>query len=201
MQPGTVTLSAAMLERLADLVVDEGKWSATAMLFAFFGAGVAYRRALGRGLPLRGRILCAMNLFFGLLIGVLAFGHMLAVGVKDVRGTLEGARLALYPMGIMLAVPSWWLILHAWRGRADDGRWRTVTLWLNVGSGASLLVLGLHNLPIAAPAMLNIAYQFHRRSAVGWTIVGVHVAVNLTLLALMAVFALSGQSFEQFRNV
>ena len=61
--------------------------------------------------------------------------------------------------------------------------------------------LGLHNVPLAAPAALNLAYQFHTRRAVGWTIVTVAVVANLALFAGSLVFLASGQSFEEFSGM
>ena len=144
----------------------------------------------------------AMNLFFGLTIGSMAFGHLLAVTVKLASGTLrEGSLAAFYAIGLALAAPSWWLVLHAWRLPFRTATGDRRTLALNAWLGATLLVLGLNNLPLAAPALLDAGYQLHRRRAVGWAIVGAAVVVQLGLLVASLVFLASGQSFEQFRGI
>ena len=97
-------------------------------------------------------------------------------------------------------MPSWWLIVHAPRIGASSGHDRR-TLILNAGVAASLLLLGLHNLPLAVPAMLNVAYVLHTGRVVGWVLVGSTVVVNAGLLAGAVVFWMSGQSFEQFSGM
>lgn len=142
-----------------------------------------------------------MNLFFGVTIGTMAFGHLLAVTVKLATGTLrEGSIILFYLIGIVLAVPSWWLIIHTRRILAGDDHGRT-TVVLNTWLAMTLLALGVPNLPLAAPAVLNIGYHFHTRRAVGWAIVGIAVIINVGLFIGSLIFLASGQSFEQFRGI
>ena len=184
-----------MLARLADLIVDEGKWIATAMLVAFLAAWITCRRA---------GMLRALNLYFGALIGILAFGHLLAVAVKDARGDLIGDPMTLYAMGILLALPSWSLIRHAVRdkaGRHDEtDAWLRMALILNGATALSLLVLGVHNLPLASPAAFNVGYQRARGTIVRRAIATAAVVAQLALFLMAIAFLLSGQSFEQFRE-
>lgn len=63
------------------------------------------------------------------------------------------------------------------------------------------MALGLHNLPLAAPALFNLGYCLHSRRPVGWAIAGLAVAVNLGLFVGSLVFLASGQSFEQFSGM
>jgi hypothetical protein len=65
----------------------------------------------------------------------------------------------------------------------------------------TLLGLGLHNLPLAAPGFLNIAYHLHSGRVVGRVIVGMAVVVSVALFIGSLVFLASGQSFEQFRGM
>jgi len=65
----------------------------------------------------------------------------------------------------------------------------------------TLLALGLHNLPLAAPAFLNISYHLHSGRVVGWAIVGMAVVVNVGLFIGSVIFLASGQSFEQFSRI
>ena len=184
---------------LLDLVLDEGKWLATAMLLSLAAVLWRWGRQRRRGLPDRLDLLWAMNRFFGGVIAVMGTGHLLAVAVKSARGTLTGSLAVLVPLGLVLALPAWWLALGAGRLVADDAGRRTL-LALNLFLGASLLAMGLHNLPLALPAALNVAYQLHSRRAVGWTIVTATVALQLALLVGALVFLASGQSFEQFQE-
>lgn len=187
-----------MTERLVALIVDESKWMPVSMGIALLAVTVLLFLRRHAGLPGRRRILAAMSLFFGVTIGTMAFGHLLAVSTKLVSGTLEGSALVLYLIGAALAVPSWWLIYHAGRELAsasDPGR---TTLGLNAWLTVTLVALGLYNLPLAAPGVLNVAYGLHSGRLAGRALVGIAVLVNLSLFVGSLIFMASGQSFEQF---
>jgi hypothetical protein len=106
-----------------------------------------------------------------------------------------------YVIGVILAVPSWWLCVHAWElgrlARTSDRR----TILLNLATVLSLLVLGLHNLPLAAPAFLNMSYQWNRHPLIARVILGAAVVMAVGLLAGSLVFFVSGQTFEQFSGM
>lgn len=189
------------MERIAGLILDESKWLALAMVVALGVVALRFGSKRRQELPRRAFVLWAMTLFYGCMIGIMASGHLLAVTVKVLQGTLEGSPLYLYPLGFVLAVPSWWLAFGAGGFVRDVERNRRTLLTLNVWLGLSLLGLGLHNWPLAAPAALNSAYQLHARRAVGWTIVAVALAGNLLLFLGALVFLVSGQSFEQFKGM
>lgn len=101
-----------MTERIVDLVLDESKWLSLAMLLAIIAVFIRISR---QGLSQRLRILEALNLFYGCMIGIMSFGHLLAVTVKASQGTLGGSLLILYALGLVLAIPSWWLAFRAGR--------------------------------------------------------------------------------------
>ncbi len=62
-------------------------------------------------------------------------------------------------------------------------------------------MLGLINIPLAIPALLNIAYSKHSRARTGWSIVAVaFVLVNLGLFTGGMMFMLSGRTFEEFSD-
>ena len=188
-----------MIDRLAALIVDESKWLAVSMGFALLAVSVLLYRHHHSDFPARRWILAAMNLFFGITIGTMALGHLLAVTTKLALGTLDGSVLVFYLIGAALAVPSWWLIYHTQRvppSDDDDGR---ATLVLNAWLAVTLLALGVHNLPLAAPALLNIGYQLHSGRVVGWAIAGLAVVVAVGLFIGSVIFMASGRSFEQFR--
>jgi hypothetical protein len=98
-------------------------------------------------------------------------------------------------------VPSWWLIVHTRRVLARDDDHGRMTVALNAWLATTLLALGVHNLPLAVPAFLNIGYHLHSRRRVGWAVVGMAVVIDLGLFVGSLVFLASGQSFEQFRGI
>ncbi len=188
-----------MIDQLLTLIVNEGKWLPVSMGLALVCVAIlVYRHD---ELPARSRVTAAMNLFFGVMIGTMAFGHLLAVTTKLVRGTLEGPTPLFYAIGIALAVPSWTLIHHAGSLFASNRSPERKTLILNAWLALTLLALGLHNLPLAIPGFFNIGYQLHSRRVVGWVIVSLALIVNLGLFIGALIFMASGQSFEQFSGI
>jgi MYXO-CTERM domain-containing protein len=183
------------------LIVDEGKWLTFSMGLALLGVAVLLAGRRRRAVPVRRRLGAAMNLFFGITIGSMAFGHLLAVTTKLLVGTLDGSTAKFYAIGVALAVPSWWLIAHTPALLASDDQHGAMTLRLNAWLGLTLVALGLPNLPLALPAVFNIAYHLQPRRAVGWAIVSLAVVVNVGLFIGSLVFLASGQSFEQFRGI
>ncbi len=190
-----------MINQLIALFVNESKWLTASMAFALLAVSILLCRHRHSGFPTRRRVLAAMNLFFGVMIGTMAFGHLLAVTTKLAMGTLEGSILVFYLIGTALAVPSWWLIYHTRRVLASDDEHGRATLVLNAWLAITLLALGVHNLPLAAPAFFNIGYHLHTRRIVGWAILSMAVIVNVSLFIGSLIFLASGQSFEQFKGI
>lgn len=172
------------------LIVGEGNWLPLAMLIAAILAADALRR---EG-PTQARVLAAMYRFFGATIGTMTIGHLLAVTVKASQGTLNASPWVLYPLGLGLTIPSWWLVAHA---RDERGDGRAVTA-VNAGLGIALVAIGLVNIPLAVPAALNLGYRFHRRPATGKAIVVLAVVTNILLFVGGVIFMASGQTFEEF---
>ena len=193
--------SEGMIDQLAALIVDESKWLTASMGLAFLALLILFYRCRHSDLAVRRRVLAAMNLFFGATIGTMAFGHLLAVTTKLALGTLEGSILVFYVIGTALAAPSWWLIHHTRRVLSSEGDHGRTTLVLNAWLAITLLALGIHNLPLAAPAFLNVGYRLHTRRVVGWAIVSMAVVINVGLFIGSLIFLGSGQSFEQFRGI
>jgi hypothetical protein len=190
-----------MDEVIVEFVLDERRWLFASILLSTIAVAVLLARGRAHGLPIRLEILWAMNLFYGCMIGTMALGHLTAVTVKTVQGILEGSLWILYPLGLALAIPAWWLAFRAGRYVNREDRYSKRIVALNSWLGVCLIALGLHSLPLAAPAALNIAYQFHSKRAVGWTIVTVAIAANLALFVGSMIFLASGQSFEQFQGM
>jgi hypothetical protein len=182
-------------------ILDESRWLTASLACALVALALqAYRHRRSQLAPRR-RVTAAMCLFTGATIGTMAFGHLLAVTVKLALGTLAGSAAAFYAIGIALALPAGWLVAHSLAlldPARDPGR---TTLALNAWLALTLLGLGIHNLPLAAPALLNIGYCLHRRSWVGWAVVAAAVVVSLGLFAGSLVFLASGRSFEEFSGL
>jgi hypothetical protein len=190
-----------VLDELVALVVDESKWLPVSMGLALAAVATLLYRQRPSDLPTRRRILAAMNLFFAVTIGTMAFGHLSAVTAKLASGTLEGSVPVLYAIGIAVALPSWWLVYHTRSVLASGDDYGRATLSLNAWVSITLLALGLHNLPLAVPGVLNIGYHLHSGRIVGWAIVGAAIVVHVGLFIGSVIFLASGQSFEQFRGV
>lgn len=189
-----------MIDQIATAIVSENKWLPLAMCAAVVSVAGLFARQRGSDLPTTRLAMAAMNLFTGVMLATMGAGHVLAVTTKLLRGTLEGSPLVLYPIGVAVLVPSWLVIAHtrAILGRADS---RITTAGLNTWLAVTLVALGLHNLPLAAPALLNIGYCLHARRAIGMAIVSVAVVFNVALFIGALIFMASGQSFEQFSGM
>lgn len=102
-----------MTESLLALIVDEGKWLTFSMTIAVVAAGALWYRADAESVPSTVRILAAMNLMGGLIVGTMAFGHLLAVSVKLAQGTLrDGSLLAFIAIGASLLIPAVLVVRH-----------------------------------------------------------------------------------------
>jgi hypothetical protein len=181
--------------------LDDRLWLFGSILLSIVAVGALLARRRVDGFSDRLTILSAMNLFYGCTIGTMSIGHLTAVTVHTVRGTLEGSLWILYPLGLALTIPAWWLAFHGERYVNREDRYRTRIVLLNSWLGVFLVSLGLRNLLLATPALLNLAYQFHRKRAVGWTIVSVAIAAHLALFVGAIVFLASGQRFEQLEGM
>jgi hypothetical protein len=191
-----------MIDWVAAWIVDEGKWLTVSMTLAMTAVGILALRTREPAMPLRRRILAAMNLSAGVTVGTMAVGHLLAVSVKLAMGTLrEGSLLIFFGIGISLLVPAWMVARHTRTVLAGTHEPRPTTALLNGWLAATLLAMGVHNLPLAAPALFTIAYRVFPGGLTGWAIVGIAVVVQAGLFAASLVFLASGQSFEQFRGI
>ena len=180
-----------MIDRAAAFITGEGNWLPVAMAIAATVVLIVWLRHAQ--LSQRDRLQEAMNLFVGVTLMVMGIGHLLAVTAKLSQGTLNGAPALLYLIGIAILVPSTMIVLNANRAAAP---------MLNGWMAATLVVLGLVNIPLAIPALLNIAYSKHSRPAAGWGIVGVALLVHAGLFAGGLMFMLSGaRTFEEFTRL
>ena len=189
-----------MFDAVVELIVDESKWPSLSLGAGFVAVLLLLVGRRGAGDPERRLVLAAMNLFFGVFIGAMACGHLLAVTTKLALGTLAGPVGLFYLIGGVLAVPAALVTLHS-RRILDGGDRRRRTLLLNAWLAATLVALGPHNLPLAAPGLLNIAYQASSGRSVGRVIAGIAVVFTVGLFVASLVFLASGQSFEQFQSM
>ena len=177
-----------MLDRLAAFITGEGNWLPLAMAIALATVAVQWLRH--SRFNRRDRIMEAMNLFVGVTLIVMGIGHLLAVTTKLQQGALNGSPALLYLIGVAIVVPAGLIVKNATRARAA---------MFNFWMAAVLIVLGLVNIPLAIPALLNAAYSRHSRAQVGWFIVAGALLINLGLFAGGLMFMLSGaRTFEEF---
>jgi hypothetical protein len=189
------------MNQLISLITDESKWLPVSMGLALTAVVVLVLRGQNPELPIKRRILALMNLFFGVTILTMACGHFLAVTTKLAIGTLQGSGLKLYAIGIALIVPTLCLVLQTQQILTPNEEHGRKTVLLNLWLGVTLLILGIHNLPIALPALINIGYHVHSRKVIGFVILSVSVLVNVGLFVGSVIFMFSGQSFEQFTGM
>lgn len=169
-----------MTDGLAAFIVGEGNWLPVAMVLAAGCAAITLRR--GR--------LAAMNLFVGVTLLVMGAGHVLAVSTKMMQGTLDGTAALLYAIGIAILVPAGLLVRHHRDARAVACNW-----WMAV----VLIVLGLINIPLAIPALLNIALSRASSERAQMLITGAWIVVVAGLFGGGMMFMLSGaRTFEEF---
>ncbi|MGD9487156.1 MAG: hypothetical protein AB7W47_04000 [Calditrichaceae bacterium] len=190
-----------MIDKILTIIIDESKWLTASMSLAFFISVYLLYSSRFTNQRLKTRILAAMNMFFAVTIGMMAFGHILAVSAKLIVGTLLGSVVLFYVIGVVLALPSWFLAHHTWDRFMSRKGFNHKLIIFNTWLGITLLALGIHNLPLAIPAILNIGYYFHSRRITGWIIISLAIIVNLGLYIGSLVFLASGQSFEQFQGI
>jgi hypothetical protein len=186
------------MARAAAFIAGEGNWLPMAMTAAMISGALLYFRAAA--VNHHARVMATMNLFVGVMLAFMGIGHVLAVTVKFMDGTLRGSPLLLYVIGAAIVLPSTLIVGHTGRLAADTYRAKAVKLhgWM----AATLILLGLINTPLAIPALLSMAYAAHTRRATGVAIVSAFALVNAGLFIGGLMFLLSGaQTFEQFSNM
>ena len=178
-----------MNDRIAAFIIGEGNWLPIAMAVALATAAAQWMRH--SRYAVRDRVMEAMNLFVGMTLVVMGTGHLLAVTVKLLQGTLSGSPALLYVIGAAIMIPSTLIVFAAGR---------TTAAAFNGVMAVTLVALGLINIPLAIPPLLNIAYGRHTRPRTGVAIVVTFGIVNLLLFTGGMLFLLSGaRTFEEFR--
>ena len=189
------------MDILIKYIVDESKWLTVSLGLAFLFVLIAHIKKRKAQLNSQKRyVLSLLNLCFSITIGFMAFGHLLAVTVKLLKGTLEGSMALFYLIGIVLAIPSWWLIYYAilmLRPEHSSKKSLPLNLWVAV----TLLALGPYNFPLAAPAFLNMAYDLNKSKKIDWIIIVLIICIYTALFIGSLIFFINGQSFEQFKGI
>ena len=176
-----------MLDRLAAFIVGEGNWLPIAMTLALAAAAAGWNLDAERTRPERTQR--AMNAFVGVTLLVMGLAHLAAVTVKLLQGTLGANPVLLYVIGIAIVIPSALLVLNA------GARSAATNVWM----AATLVVLGLINIPLAIPPLLNVAYSRYSGSRAGRFVVAAFVLINVALFVGGMLFLLSGaRTFEEF---
>lgn len=188
-----------MSERLAAFIVGEGNWLPLAMGSAFVASGALAFAIRDTAVARRQRILALMNLFTGMMLLIMGFGHLLAVVTKQLQGTLRGSALLFYAIGIAIVVPASFIVTHT--RTILTGADARSTVMLNAWMAVTLAILGLVNLPLAVPALSNIGYSLHRRGWVGWMMVAIMAIACLGLFIGGLMFMASGRTFEEFSRL
>ncbi|HUE82839.1 MAG TPA: hypothetical protein VMM84_12070 [Pyrinomonadaceae bacterium] len=182
--------------KVLDLVLNEDLWFPSAAVIALVAVAVLILRYRSRGISKPTMLACGLNLFYGLLIGIMGVGHLLAISIKTAMGTLPAStsRWFIFPLGFALAVPAWWLVACV-KGLRNQRRpvWRRA-IALNIWLGAVLLPLAG---PLAAPAAVNALQEYDAtfigaaRARTSTTKLSEELALELAAHA-QSVFKLSG---------
>ncbi len=182
-----------------DYLIDESKWFTVSVCLSFV---VSVSFMLRPGHSFWGiRVPVAMNLITGITIGFMGFGHLMAVGYKHLTRTLQGSPLLLYTIGISLVTPSFWLVFHGINTLKKGLEDKKKSVGLNLWTIVALLVLGIPNIPLAFPAILNVFYNLSKGRHLKMIILVLFCIVFLGLLIGSVSFFMSGQTFEQFRGL
>ena len=147
---------------LLDLLLNEDLWFPTATAIALVAVMVLVFKQRRLNISRMIKVMCSLNLFYGLVIGIMGVGHLLAVTIKTVLGTLPPSTNGwfVFPLGLALAIPGWWLVTTVGGLTRNEKRTRLKAVALNVWLGIVLLVPAL---PLVLPAALNVLVLTRKR--------------------------------------
>ena len=148
---------------MIELILNEDLWFPVAATLAIIAAVILVVKQRRREVQRRTRITSGLNMFYGVLIGIMGSGHLIAVATKMVLDILPSGTSLWFviSLGFALAVPAWWLVAIVPRLALDNRAIRRKAIALNAWLGAVLLVPGP---PLAALAVLNLILMVTRRS-------------------------------------
>jgi hypothetical protein len=169
---------------MLEFLLSGSRWFQLALLCAL----VPTVRDLSRGAKVPASLELApsvCNRFYGIVMAIMATGHMLAVTVLHHQGSLtSGASLPfLYAVGVVMLGPATLLVAIAGRLQGEDDRTRRQALALNVLL-AIVLVASVASAPLAVPAVLNIfLLRKPSRRAARWAVAGSAMAYLAMFIA------------------
>jgi hypothetical protein len=153
---------------MLDLLLRESLW--------FFSAtGVSVLSAIGlvvigrrQHAPIGVAVTAALNLLFGLWIGIMGAGHLFAVTTKALLGILRPDINLWFaiPFGLAMAVPGWWLVGQVRALLRQNERSNSQAMWLNAWLALVLIVPA--GPPAALPAVNAILLLVRRRGRRAW---------------------------------
>ena len=147
---------------MLDVLLNEDLWFPTAVALALVAVlGLAFRQHR-MDIPKRTKITCGLNLFYGVLIGIMGIGHLQAVAIKTVMDTLPASTNPwfVFPLGFALAIPAWWLVASVGGLTRSEKTARRNAIGLNAWLGLILVVPGT---PLTGPAILNVIMLVWKR--------------------------------------
>ncbi len=140
---------------MLDLLLSDDAWALFAGISGLVAVGCLVAMTRARPIPVGRLIASSLNLFYGVAIGILGTGHLVAVGTKTLLGTLP-PNIRLWfalPFGFAVAVPVWCLVASVARltEAAPTARRRAMgfNAWLAV-------VLAVPARPLAVFAAVNL---------------------------------------------
>ena len=149
---------------MLDLLLNEDLWFPTATAIALVAVMALVFRQSGPNISRRVKVVCGLNVFYGFVIGIMGFGHLLAVTIKTALGTLPSSTNPwfIFPLGFALAIPAWWLVASVGALASDVKAARLKAMALNVWLGIVLLVPAW---PLAVAAAVNVLVLTWKRPA------------------------------------
>ncbi len=141
---------------ILEALLADDNWFPVVTPICLLAVAVFVVLARRRRVPGRLVAVSALNLFFGLWIGIMGTGHLFGVTAKLLLGILPPAiRLWIaFPFGFAIAVPGWWLVTLVRRLSRSDAAATRLAIWINAWL---VLVLLVPAWPLVLPPVLNLA--------------------------------------------
>jgi hypothetical protein len=126
---------------MIELVKNPAWWFPFALVVATGLVAVLVVRMRRRGAEEPALVARALHAYHGCVIGVMGTGHLAAVIAGAADGTLrDGLRWHLIPLGLVIALPGWWLVAAATRRGMLAGNLAIAAILIPQGPSAVLAV-------------------------------------------------------------
>jgi hypothetical protein len=157
---------------MIDYVKNETLWFPTAIVIASVVTAILVAR--------RATTARALSVFYGCTIGVMGSGHVIAVTIRALDGTLsDGLRWFLYPLGLVIAVPAWLLVASTTIRRMTILHAILIVVFVAQGPSATL----------AIPAVMNLIYLHVAKPAVRVAMVALSAVLYTGLFVTAMILA------------